>query len=192
MAIRVIPLPNRLFAWQPNRKTVRWDSAPYDDDGEELILYDGSDRDPDLAVNLEIPRRGKITDILYSPLLLLFVSARAWTLIQQYRTDGVVAHNLILRDREGRVVDDSYWWLNCRKLVDILDEKRSGVTYGLHDSIKQVQNFVVNRDAVPPEDLFMCRRPTMRIFTEPLVNAIRAARFTGCSFEILDGLRWPV
>jgi hypothetical protein len=187
----VIPLPNRLYAWQPNRRTVRWDSEPYDDEGEGLILFDGSDRDPELPINLEVPRRGKITDFLYSPLLLLFVSDRARALIQQYRTDGVTAHPLILRDREGAVVDDSYWWLNCRKLVDILDDERSGVTYRDHGSIKTVESFVVNRDAVPAEDLFMCRRPTTRIFTESLVNGIRTAGFTGHSFELLEGLRWP-
>jgi hypothetical protein len=189
---QVIPLPNRLFAWQPKRNTVRWDSAPFDDDGEDLILFDGSDRDPDLPVNLETPRRGKITDFLYSPLLLLFVSNRARALIQQYRTDGVVAHPLILRNREGAVVDDSYWWLNCRYLADIMNDEDSGVTYAEHDGIRRVEHFAVNHDALPAADLFVCRRPTIRVFREPLVNAIKSSGMTGCAFELLEGLRWPV
>ena len=188
----VIPRTVRLFSWQPNRNTVRWDSEPYDDDGEGLILYDGSDRDSELAVNLEVPRRGKITDFLYSPLLLLFVSDRARALIQTFRTDGTAAHRLVLRDRNGAVVDDTYWWLNCRVLADVMDEDKSGVSYRTPHSIRGVESFVVNADAVPRDDLFMCRHPAIRIFKEPLVTAIEKARLTGCVFQPLEGLRWPV
>jgi hypothetical protein len=188
----VIPLPVGLFAWGPQRNTVRWDSEPYDDDGEGVILFDGSDRDPQFPVNLEVPRRGALTDFLYSPLLLLFVSSRARMLIEQYRTNGVTAHPLVLRDRRGAVVDDSYSWLNCRSLAPIMDVEKSGVEYREDGSIRQVRSFVVNRDSVPDADVFMCSHPTLRIFKEPLVRAIEASRFTGCAFDPLEGLSWPV
>jgi hypothetical protein len=185
-------LPVALFAWQPNRSAVRWDSEPYDDEGEGLILFDGSARDPQLPINLEVPRRGKVTDFLYSPLLLLFASDRVRLLIQEYRTDGVVAHPLVLRDRTGAVVDDSYWWLNCHVLADVMNAEKSGAQYREGGSIRQVQSFAVNRDLVPDADLFMCSCPTLRIFKEPLVRAIKNSRLTGCTFEPLEGLRWPV
>lgn len=188
----VFALPVGLFSWQPDRKTVRWDSEPYDDDGEGLILFDGSPRDPDLPVNLEVPRRGKAVDFLYSPLLLLFVSDRVRRLMDQYKTHEVAAHPLILRDRAGAVADDSYWWLNCRALVDVMNVEKSGVEYREDGSIRQVQNFVINRDHVPDADIFMCRHPTLRVFKEPLVRAIRESGFKGCTFEPLEGLRWPV
>ena len=188
----MIPRPVELFAWHPNRSTVRWDSEPYDDEGEGLILFDGSDRDPRLPVNLEVPRRGKVTDFLYSPLLLLFVSNRVRLVIEEFRTDGVSAHPLILRDKAGAVVDDSYWWLNCRRLADIMDVEKSGVDYREAGWIRQVQSFAINRELVPDADLFMSSHPTLRIFKEPLVKAIQSARFSGCRFEPLEGLRWPV
>ena len=155
-------------------------------------MFDGSERDPDLPINLEVPRRGKLTDFLYSPLLLLFVSNRARTLIQQFKTDGVTAHPLMLRDRSGAVVDDSYWWLNCRVLADVMNESDSGVEYREGDSIRQVRHFVIDRKRVPDLDLFMCRRPTLRVFRHPLVQAIQQSRLSGHTFEPLDGLRWPV
>ena len=185
-------MPTPLFVGDPDRRTVRWDSAPYDDDGEDLILFDGSDRDPELPVNLEVPRRGKLADFLYSPLLLLFVSNRVRELLQEYKTEGVAGHPLILRDRDGAVVDDSYWWLNCRVLADIMNEDKSGVEYREGGSLRQVQSFVVDQDRVPDLDLFMCRHPTMRIFREPLVRAIQKSGFTGFACRPLEGLRWPV
>jgi len=187
-----IPLPVGLFAWQPNRNTVRWDSEPYDDDGEGLILFDGSDRDPQLPVNLEAPRRGKLTDFLYSPLLLLFVSNRVRLLVEEFKTDGVAIHPLILRDRTGAIVDATYSWLNCRVLADVMNADESGVEYREGGSIRHVQSFVVNRDRVPDVDLFVCPHPWLRIFKEPLVRAIKESRFTGSTFEPLEGLRWPV
>jgi hypothetical protein len=185
-------IPNRLFAWGPDRRSLRWDSAPFDDDGADLTLWDGCERDPELPINLEVPRRGKVTDFLYSPLLLLFVSARAWNVIREFRIDSVRVHPLILRDRDGAVFDDSYAWLNCRTRAPLLKRRESGAEVSEHGTVRRIRHFVIDPDAVPADDVFMCTAPYLRVFKERVVRDIRAARLTGAVFEPLEGLSYPM
>jgi hypothetical protein len=157
----------------------------YDDDGKDLIVYDGSRRDPALPLNIEKERPGKLMDFLYTPLLLLFVSSRALEVISQYNISNVTQHWLVIRDREGAVLDDSYVWLNCHCRAPLLDRTRADFEE-FDGRVSKVRRFAVDEAGIPRDDLFLCAEPTLTVFSARLVEAVHAAKLTGARFEPLE------
>lgn len=185
-----------LWAWDADRDPhlVCIDEAPFDDDGEDLILFSGMSLDEQVTINLTLPRKGTITDFLYSPTLELFVSARAMAVIARAHIPHVRAHTVVLRDRAGRAVDDTYTWLNVMPLVELLDRDRSTFTEFTEregGGIRRVTRLVVRAHAVPPDDLFIFKELNLAVFSDALVRNLQAERVTGATFERLDGLTWP-
>lgn len=185
-----------LWAWDADREPrfVCIDEAPFDDDGEDLILFSGMSLDEQITINLTLPRKGTLTDFLYSPTLTLFLSARAMAVIERANIPQVRAHQVVLRDRSGRAVDDSYTWLNVMPLVELLDRDRSTFTEFTEregGGIRRVTHLVVRDHAVPPDDLFIFKELSLTVFSDTLVRNLRAERVTGAVFENLDGLTWP-
>lgn len=185
-----------LWAWDADRdpRLVCIDEAPFDDDGEDLILFSGMSLDDQVTINLTLPRKGIVTDFLYSPTLKLFVSARAMAVIERANTPQVGAHKVVLRDRAGRAIDDTYSWLNVMPLVELLDRDRSTFTEFTEregGGIRRVTDLVVRDHAIPPDDLFIFKELSLAVFSDTLVRNLQAERVTGALFENLDGLTWP-
>jgi hypothetical protein len=157
----------------------------YDDDGEDLIVFDGWQRDPALPLNIEKERPGMLTDFLYSPLLLLFVSNRALEVISQFDISHVTQHRLVIRNRDGAVFDDSYIWLNCHHRVPLLDRTRADYDES-EGRVGKVRRFAVDPVNIPGDDLFRCDEPWLTVFSHRLVAAVRAAKLTGATFEPLE------
>ena len=183
--------PSGLYVWQPDRSKLRWDSSVYDDDGEDLIVYDGWPGDPGLPMNIEKERPGKLTDFLYTPLLLLFVSNRALEVISQFDISHVTQHSLVIRDRDGAVLDDSYVWLNCHCRAPLLDRTRADYDES-EGRVSKVRRFAVDPAGVPRDDLFRCAEPWMTVFSHKLVAAVCGAKLTGATFEPLERARFGV
>jgi hypothetical protein len=184
----------QFFAWDPARHFLRFDEAPYDDSGNELTLWNGANLDPETTIHLVKPRKGRLADFLYSPLLLLFVSGRALDVLRQARIPSCRVHPLNLRDAEGLLINDGYSWVNVALVVPVMDEHRSKFTR--RDvggrGIDRVDRLVLDDSRVPNEDIFLIKEISLIVFSEPLVRAIREAGLTGAKFEPLDeNFRWP-
>jgi hypothetical protein len=183
-----------LWAWDADRnpRLVCIDEAPFDDDGEDLMLFDGMSLDERVTINLRLPKKGVVTDFLYSPTLKLFVSSRAMAVIERANVPQIRAHKVVLRDRAGRALDDTYSWLNVMPLVELLDRQRSVFTEREDGGgIKRVVHLAIREDAVPPDDLFLFQELNLAVFSDALVRNLEAERVTGAVFEKLDGLTWP-
>lgn len=186
--------PRTLYAWDADRdrRLVCVAEAPFGDDGEALMLFNGMSLDPGVTINLELPRKGAVADFLYSPTLHLFVSERAVAVIRRANVPQMRTHPVVLRDRVGRALDDTYSWINVMPLVALLDRERSVFTereYG--GGIQSLSHLVVAEHTVPPDDLFLFRELNLAVFSEPLVRALAAIDVTGAVFEDLNGLTWP-
>jgi len=185
---------NDLFAWDVDRsgRFPRFDESPYDDDGNDLSLYDPATPGDDITINLTRPRRGELADFLYSPLLLLFVSARVIETIANCRSTGLRAHRMVIRDVGGRVVDDSYVWLQFTRPARILDLERSEYEPRALGGVKSLQRAVVDEKRVPADDLFLCAELNLPMFRGHVVQRILDQRLSGAEFTRLDDLSWPL
>lgn len=185
---------SRLFGWDIDRNCVEFPEAPYNDAGEEVELYDGTSLADGAVVNLERPPRAALTDFLYSPLLLLFVSARVRDCLSRHFVPNVKVHDLVLRDHRGRVVHDSYSWLNVCLRTPLFDMGRSRVARSqvAGGGLRRVEKVVVDPTLVPPDELFICAEVSMPIFSNSLVTELADMGITGASFTPLESLTWPV
>jgi hypothetical protein len=186
----------KLYGWDVDRdrRFACADSAPYDDDGKPLILFNGMTLDESVMINLDKPKRGEIADFLYSPLLLMFVSARTLEVIQRGHVPNIGVHRLILRDAKGRVVDeDNYFWINVKPLVMLLDTERS-VFQQREDigGVKRVDKLVIREENVPEDDLFLMKELNLPVFSETIHREIEAKKLRGARFRELESLTWPV
>jgi len=185
----------RLYAWDPDRdpRLACIDQAPFDDSGEDLLLFNGMLLDPGTAINLEQPAKGTLTDFLYSPTLMMYVSARALSVIQQAHTPHLGVHPVVLRNRKGRVVDeDGYFWINVKPAVRLLDEQRSVFERSIGGGIARVDSFVIREDRIPDDDLFLVEELSLPVFSEKLVREIEAKHVIGATFEDLTTMSWGV
>lgn len=184
----------RLYAWEPDRdpRLATIDQAPFDDDGEDLLLFNGMALDPDANINLEQPAKGTLADFLYSPTLMMYASTRALGVIQAARTPSLGVHPIVLRDRKGRIVNEGgYFWLNVRPPVRLIDESRSVLQREVSGGIARVESLVIRDDRIPEDDLFLLEELSLPVFTERLVQEIRAHHLIGATFEDLATLTWP-
>jgi hypothetical protein len=157
-----------LYAWDPDRdpRLACLDEAPFDDEGEDLMLFNGMDLDPGVCINLYQPKKGTLTDFLYSPSLMMYVSVRALEVIQRARTSQLDVHKVVLRDRKGHAVDDSgYFWINVKPIVKL------------------------RQDGIPDADLFLDAEGSIQVFTESLVREIERHHLLGATFEDLETFR---
>jgi len=181
----------KLFAWNPVRRFLRFDESPRDDSGEDLMLWNGSPLPEDQTIHLVKPRKGKLHDFLYTPLLLLFVSQRALEVVQSAHVPNIRVNRLNLRDPDGRIIRDNYYWVNVALVVPVMDEQRSVFTREA-GGMRQVDRLVLDDSRIPPDDLFVIAEISQTVCSEPLVQAIQKAGLSGAKFEPLDEtFRWP-
>jgi hypothetical protein len=184
----------RLYAWDVDRdrRFVRIDQPPFDDEGRELLLFNGADIDESIAINLELPRRARARpDFLYAPSLALYVSSRGGEIIKRACVPRIRINRVVLRDAKGAVVDDGYSWLNVGPVIPLLDTERSVYARSASGGIKSVERLVIKEELVPPDDLFLFKELSLPIFSETLVAEIESAGLTGVCFEELSTLTWP-
>lgn len=184
----------KLYAWDVDRdrRFVLIDSPPHDDEGKELLLFNGADIDPGVTINLELPRgKREIPDFLHAPSLEIYVSARGLAVIERGHVPHIRVNRVVLRDAKGAVVDDGYFWINVMLIVPLLDTERSVFTRTPSGGIRSVTRLVIKEENVPPDDLFLFKELSLPIFTETLVSAIESEGLTGVSFEDLSTLTWP-
>jgi len=184
----------QLYAWDVDRdrRFVRIDQPPFDDEGRDLLLFNGADIDESIAINLELPRRARaLPDFLYAPSLVLYVSARGVEIIKRGYVPRIRINRVVLRDATGAVVDDGYAWLNVGPVIPLLDTERSVYARTASGGIARVKRLVIKEDRVPPDDLFLFKELSLPIFSEALVAEIESAGLTGASFEELSTLTWP-
>jgi len=183
----------RLYTWDPDRRSLRWDGAVYTDDGEPVTIFNGMDLPPTVHLNLMQERKGRLTDVLYSPLLKLFVSERALEIILASRHKGVTVHRLNLRHRDGTLLRE-YFWLNIRSAVSLLDRERSVFQErDVGSGIRRIERLHLRAENIPSADLLLFKEISQAVFSSRLVNTMTSARLTGVTFEPLDeGFRWPV
>jgi hypothetical protein len=100
---------------------------------------------------------------------------------------------VVLRDRKGRVVDESgYFWINVKPLIRLMDTDLSVFTRRTADGgIERIDRFVICEDRVPDDDLFLLHEVSLPVFSERLVREIEANHLLGATFEDLTELTWP-
>jgi hypothetical protein len=182
----------RLYTWDPDRSSLRWDGPVYTDDGEPVTVYNGWDLEPSVQLNLMQERKGRLTDVLYFLGLKLFVSERAAEVMLANRPRGVTVHRLNLRHRDGTLLRE-YFWLNVHTLVELLDRERSAFReWEVGRGISHIDRLHLLEENIPDEDLFVFRETAQVVFSSRLVSAVTSARLTGIKFEpIGEGYRFP-
>jgi len=128
----------------------------------------------------------ELTDLLGSTNLLLFLRDSAFEyLAKRLSFDPIETHRFRLLNERGRVHSDEYVIVNplapapCLSLqhADFLTSKKSG-------KILRISKFVLERDKIPPRDLFrIAEKPSKYFVTQNFVDAVREAGYTNFMFE---------
>ena len=183
----------RLYGWDVDRDGgyVRIEEGPFDDEGNDLVLFHGAVVDESVTINLQLPRKGKLADFLYSPQLLLYVSERVLEVVKRGNVPNIRVNPVVLRDAKGRAVNDTYSWINPMLAVPLLDRERSALRASPY-GIERVEKLVIKKENVPPDDLFLLKELSLPIFTDTLVRPFEAAGLDGAVFEPIDTLTWGV
>lgn len=186
---------NELYIWEPDwsKRYTTITYPPVDDRGKEVDAYDGADTPPDTSLNLIKTEKGAIPDFLRDIGLRLYVSERAMRVISGYAIPGVRPVRMSLLDRKGKFLQ-RFFWLNICKDVELLDRSAgrflaNPVSPG---RFKRIDCFVISKDRVPPDDLFLCSEIALPIATGRLVEAVRRNGLDGAIFYPLEGATWPV
>lgn len=182
----------RLYTWDPDRGSLRWDGPVYTDDGEPVTVFNGWDLEPSVQLNLMQERKGRLTDVLHTLSSKLFVSERAAEVMLANRPNGVTVHMLNLRRRDGTLLCE-YFWLNIHSLVELVDRKRSVFReWEVGRGISHIDRLHLLEKNIPDDDLFLFRETAEVVFSSRLVRAVTSARLTGIRFEPIDeGYRFP-
>lgn len=184
---------SRLYTWDPDRSSLRWDGPIYTNDGEPVTVFNGWDLAPSVQLNLVQERKGGLTDVLHTLSFKLFVSERAAEVLLANRPKGVTVHRLNLRHRDGTLLRE-YLWLNVHTRVDLMDREQSAFReWEVGRGISHIDRLHLRVENIPDEDLFLFRETSQIVFSSRLVRAVTSARLTGIKFEPIDaGYRFPI
>lgn len=182
----------RLYTWDPDRGSLRWDGPVYTDDGEPVTVFNGWDQEPTVHLNLVQERKGQLADVLHTLSSKLFVSERAAEVMLSARHEGVTVHRLNLRHRDGTLLRE-YFWLNVHTRVELMDRERSVFReWEVGRGVSHIERLQLREENIPDTDLFVFREIEQPVFSPRLVGAVRSARLTGIRFEPIDErFRWP-
>lgn len=183
----------QLFAWDIDRRKrfTRIDYPPYDEEGKELSLWNGSKVSPGREINLIKTRSGAVPDFLHTTALLLIVSGKVRQVLEQLEITGTEIHPVSLRSKDGELIDQMFW-LNLTKRASLLDRQRSTYTPSVTGQLfAKISVFRIMPAAIPREDLFLCEEGKIPIFSERAVKALLLAGATGAVFTPLEGMEWP-
>jgi len=192
---RQVTTKRKLYGWDidRDRRFACFDEAPFDDDGNDLLLFNGVKLEESVVINLEKPKKGELADFLYSPSLLMYVSTRVLEVIRQGTVPNIGVHRVVLRDKKGAVVDDeSYVWINVKRVVPLMDTERSVFKQSMPGGgIDRIDKLVIREENIPDDDLFLFKEVSLPVFSEVLVSEIEAKGLRGATFEELSTLTWP-
>jgi len=143
-----------------------------------------------LHMDANFPKQLLLPDYVKNLHNHLIVSAAFKAMVLEMQPQHAQALPITLIDHKGKVASTTHCLLHVFPLVDAIDQQKSTLDWNPIDTTRIIgcEELVLD-DAKIPEGLHLFRlkhMPTRPIMSEALVQAIKAASFTGIKFERVE------
>lgn len=142
--------------------------------------------DMSFRMNPENPTNVALVDSVSNHESMLLASPRLRDFLRDQALPDLEFLKVAILDHKGRVAADDYSVINCCRVVDCVDQKNSQFEWdGLDNPSMEMERMALDPAALGEDDRMIRPRyvPGLVLYRMDLVEAIRAAKFTGVGFR---------
>jgi hypothetical protein len=168
---------------------IEVEGPPFDDNGNELSIYNGMEIPRNIRLNYLVSGNGEIPDFVNNLSVHILVSSRAWDVIANADIRSVTRVPVAIRDRHGHNIEEIHW-LNVGLRSSLMSESESDFRKMPSGHFLSIEYFSVRANDME-EDIVICEETRSKIFSRRLFEMIRSAGLIGADFLPLHGYQWP-
>ena len=148
-------------------------------------LTDVWPKDMSVRMRADRPKNVTLVDYISNLESVLLASPRLQAFFRAQDLPDLEFLKVAILDHKGRVAASDYSVINCCRVIDCVDQKKSKFKWdGLENPSMQMKQMVLDGKALGPADKMI--RPTfvpgLTLFREDLVDAINEQEFSGMGF----------